>query len=328
MMAAAIGESGALISTLPPKALAETEKDGVTFAEKAGASSLADLRALTSDQIMDLAAPAVAPGGRGAAVSGPGPLPARPTPRLSFGVNLDGYFLPKTLPEIFEAGEQAKIPLLAGTNSAEQGANSVLGQNPPTVEGFSAAVHRLYPNDADQVLKVYAPTTPDEVVQAATDLASARFIALGTWKWEELQAKNSGKRVYRYYYARIRPRYLGIPGETANAGAGGRGGRGGAAPIGRGAAHSAEIQYALGNLDLDNRYAWDADDHKVSDTMQAFFANFIKTFNPNGSGLPEWPSYNAKSIYARMHIDVDSHSESEPDRPRYEALYAIAANRR
>jgi para-nitrobenzyl esterase len=351
LMAGAMGESGALISTLPPKALADTEKDGVTFSAKAGAASIGDLRALTADKIMELTAPAGGRGGRGAAGSsgatvpgGPGAAaPAAPAATVSYSVNLDGYFLPKTLSQIFEAGEQAKIPLLAGTNSAEQGANSVLGQSEPTVENFAAAIHRLYPDNADQVLKVYAPTTPDEVIQAATDLASARFIAHGTWSWTELQMKTGGKPVYRYYYSRIRPRYLGMPGETANAGGGGGrggagamgasgggrgGGRGGAAAVARGAAHSAEIQYALGNLDLDNRYAWDADDHKVSQTMQDFFANFIKTFNPNGPGLPEWPSYSAKSGYARMHLDVVSKSEPEPDRARYQVLDTIFVSQR
>ena len=339
MMAAALGESGALISTLPPRALAETEKDGVTFSETAGAASLVALRALTADKIMELTAPAGGRGGRGA----PGAPP--PAPMLSFSVNLDGYFLPKTLPQIFEAGEQAKIPLLAGTNSAEQGPNSVLGQSEPTVENFVAAIRRLYPNDADQVLKVYAPTTPDEVIQAATDLASARFISHGTWSWNELQMKTGGKPVYRYYYARIRPRYLGMPGDSAAAGpgggggrgagpgvagasGGGRGGRGGAAAVARGAAHSAEIQYAMGNLDLDTRYAWDADDHKVSETMQGYFANFIRTFNPNGPGLPEWPAYTTKSGYARMHLDVASKSEPEPDRARYKVLDTIFASQR
>ncbi len=342
LMAAAIGESGALISTLPPKALAETEKDGVTFSERAGAHSIGDLRALTADKIMELTAPAGGRGGRGAPAAAGAPPPAPP---LSFSVNLDGYFLPKTLAQIFEAGEQAKIPLLAGTNSAEQGPASVLGQAEPTVENFVAAIRRLYPNDADQVLKVYAPTTPDEVVQAATDLASARFIAHGTWKWNELQAKTGGKPVYRYYYARVRPRYLGMPGDVAVAAAGGggrgagpgaaggsgggRGGRGGgAAAVARGAAHSAEIQYALGNLDLDNRYAWDADDHKVSETMENYFANFVKTFNPNGAGLPEWPVYDAKTNYARMHLDVVSKSEPEPDRARYQVLDTIFVSQR
>ena len=321
LFAGAIGESGALIGTLPPHPLAETEQNGVKFAETAGATSIAGLRALSAEKIMELATPA----------RGRGPGAAGGPPTISFSPNLDGYFLPKTLVEIFEAGEQAKVPLLAGSNSAEQGARAVLGQNEATVEGFTAAVRRLYGDNADQILKVYAPTTPEEVMQAATDLASARFIAFGTWKWTELQAANSDKPVYRYYYTRPRPAMIpgsgpGAPPADA-AGGGGRGsgaGRGdGVAGAPRGAAHSSEIQYAMGNLDLDTRYAWDADDRKVSETMSSYFANFIKTGNPNGADLPEWPTYSAKTGYMRMWIGVESKAEPETDRARYLALDAI-----
>ena len=39
--------------------------------------------------------------------------------------------------------------LMAGSNSEESGARSVLGQAEPTPENFVAAIKRLYPNDAD-----------------------------------------------------------------------------------------------------------------------------------------------------------------------------------
>lgn len=369
LIAGAIGESGALISTLPPRPLAETEKDGADFAEKAGAPTLAALRALSAEKIQELlAAPAGggAPGGRGApgapsAAAGRGG-PAAPAgrggpgapggmPSLRWSANLDGYFLPKTLSEILEAGEQAKAPLMAGSNSEEQGARSVLGQAEPTVANFAEAIRRLYGDNAGEVLKVYAPKTPEEVLQAATDLASARFIAHSTWKWTELQMKTGGKPVYRYFYTRVRPRYLGTPGReapTAPAGerAEGRGegpgaargegrgagrgeGRGAMMPSApRGAAHSAEIQYAMGNLDLDNRYAWEPDDRKVSETMQGYFVNFIKTGDPNGPGLPSWPPYDAQTNYMRMRIDVESKAEPETDRARYLVLDAIFARQR
>ncbi len=313
LVAGAIGESGALISTLPPRALAETEEDGRRFGETAGAPTLAALRALPAEKLLEIVATASDPAaGRG----GPG---AASAPRLRFSANLDGYFLPKTLTQIYEAGEQAKIPLLAGSNSEEMPARVVLGPNEPTPEGFAEAVRKIYGESAEQVLKVYAPKTTDEVLQAATDLASARFIALGTWKWTELQMKSGGKPVYRYLYTRIRPKYLGMPGQPPPAPPAGM-----PAPLPpRGAAHSAEIQYAMGNLDLDTRYTWEPDDRKVSETMQAYFANFIKTGDPNGPGLPQWPKYDAATKYLRMRIDVAPAAEAETDRARYEVLDSI-----
>jgi para-nitrobenzyl esterase len=314
LMAGAIGESGALISTLPPRALAETEEDGRKFGETAGAPTLAALRALPAEKLQEILAAATDPAaGRG----GPG---AASAPRLRFSANLDGYFLPKTLKQIYEAGEQAKIALLAGSNSEEMPARVVLGQNEPTPEGFAEAVRKIYGEGAEPVLKVYAPKTKDEVLQAATDLASARFIALGTWKWTELQMKNGGKPVYRYLYTRVRPRYLGMPGQPPPAPPEGAP----APPPPRGAAHSAEIQYAMGNLDLDTRYVWEPDDRKVSEAMQAYFANFIKTGDPNGPGLPRWPAYDAATKYQRMRIDVAPAAEPETDRARYEVLDTIS----
>ena len=181
------------------------------------------------------------------------------------------------------------------------------------------------------MLKAYTATTADQVYEAADHLASARFISYGTWKWAELQMKTGGKPVYRYLYARPRPAYLGMPGEPAPAaGRGGNANSGTAAqrpPAPRGAGHSAEIQYAMGNLDLDKRYTWEPADYEVSKTMQAYFVNFIKTGNPNGAGLPNWPAYRADNNYQRMRIDVKSQAESETDRGRYLALEAATTAR-
>src|SRR5215467_7259976 len=53
LMAGAIGESGAMISSLPPQPLGDAERNGVKFATAAGADSLAALRALTAEQIQE-----------------------------------------------------------------------------------------------------------------------------------------------------------------------------------------------------------------------------------------------------------------------------------
>jgi len=305
LIAGAIGESGAAISSLPPQPLAEAEQNGVKFAAAAGANTLATLRAMTAEQIQDAAAKAQG---------------------VRFSTAMDGYFLAKSLTGIFEAGEQAKVPLLAGSNTEERPASSVLGAGGPTPETLANAIAKFYGDKAGPVLKAYAATTTDEVYEAAAHLASARFIAYGTWKWTELQMKTGGKPVYRYLYAHPRPAYLGMPGQPAPAvPAAGRGAEQPPAP--RGATHSAEIQYAMGNLDLDKRYTWEPADYEVSKTMQAYFVNFIKTGNPNGLGLPDWPAYRADNNYQRMRIDVKSQAEPEAHRDRYLALEAATATR-
>ncbi|MGJ5816507.1 carboxylesterase/lipase family protein [Paludibaculum fermentans] len=298
LMAGAIGESGAMISSLPPQPLAAAEQNGAKFGAAVGAGTLAALRAMTAEQVQES---------------------LTKTQGFRFGATLDGYFLPKPLVAIFEAGEQAKIPLLAGSNTQEQSARFVLGRGEATPETLANAITKLYGDRADAVLKAYAAKTTDEVYEAARHLASARFISHGTWKWTELQMKTGTKPVYRYLYARPRPAYLGMPGQPPPA-----------APAGlpggpQGAVHSAEIQYAMGNLDLDKRYSWEPADYEVSKQMQAYFVNFIKTANPNGAGLPNWPAYNSNDNFQILKIDVESRVEPEAHRARYLAIDAALA---
>ena len=301
LMAGAICESGAAIASLPPRPLAESEQNGVKFAAAAGADSLAALRAMSAQQLQEAAAKAQG---------------------IRFSTAMDGYFLAKTLTETALAGEQARIPLLAGTNTEEMSPRAVLAGGEPTPETLAAAISKFYGDKAEPVLKAYAATTTDEVYEAAMHLASARFISYGTWKWTELHMQTSGKPVYRYLYARVRPAYLGMPGQPPPTPPAPAQGATPQPPAPRGASHSAEIQYAMGNLDLDKRYAWEPADYDVSKTMQAYFVNFIKTGKPDGPGLPPWPAYRPETNFQRMRIDVTSQAEPEPHRDRYLALDA------
>jgi para-nitrobenzyl esterase len=52
--------------------------------------------------------------------------------------------------------------------------------------------------------------------------------------------------------------------------------------------HSGEEIYFYGNLPESSRL-FDGSDYALSDTAQQYYVNFIRTGDPNGEGLPEWP---------------------------------------
>lgn len=300
LIAGAIAESGSLMGTLPPVPLAEGEKIGVRFAETQEAKSLADLRAIPAEKLLGSAAdPAI---GR-------------------FPIAIDGHFLPRDPVAIFAAGEQARVPLLVGWNSEEMNYRGVLGPDRPTRENFAKAVKRLYGDHADEVLAAYAAAGEEDVRQAATDLAGDRFIGYSTWKLADLHGRTGGSPVYRYLYARPRPAMQPEMGDAEPGLAGGVTKRSGAPanprPPDRGAVHSAEIEYALGNLATNTVYAWTPEDHKVSEVMQAYFANFVRAGDPNGPGLPAWPAANRDVDIRVLRIDVETRPEPDRHRARY-----------
>jgi para-nitrobenzyl esterase len=297
LIAGAIGESGALINpTLPPVPLVDGEEAGVKFAAEAGASSLAALRAMSAADLSKAAS--TSPVGR-------------------FSVTLDGYVLPKSPADILAAGTQAHVPLLAGWNSEENNGRTLFGTNAVTAENFKTVLKTIFGARADKAAALYPSATPEDLMASATDLASARFIAFSTWKWLDLQANTSGKPVYRYYYSHPRPAMIAPP-----AAANGR-----VAPTPTGAVHSAEIEYAMGNLGTNTVFAWTADDRKVSETMQAYFVNFVKNGDPNGAGLPAWPANTKGSPVQFMHLDVVSHAEPDVHRNRYLLLDQVYSAR-
>ena len=73
------------------------------------------------------------------------------------------------------------------------------GQTEPTPENYRRRRSSgCTANGPTRVLKLYPASTREEVMQAATDLASDRFIAYSTWKWFDLHGRTGGKPVYRY----------------------------------------------------------------------------------------------------------------------------------
>ena len=308
IIAGAIGESGAGINpTLSPVPLREAEQIGLEFAKNAGFPTLAQLRALSTKDIYDI---------------------YQESGRFGFPSVVDGYFYPKTVPEIFEAGEQAKVPLLLGWNSAEIPGMAFMQGSPYTREAYVQKVKEVYPDNYEEVLKLYPGGSQEEIEWSATALASDRFIVYSTWKWFDLHRKNSRQPVYRYLYSKLRPPLKdealmdGLAGGTVQ-----KNEETPPPPRAIGAPHAAEIEYCMGNLHLMTERAWQPEDYAVSKTMQQYFANFILTGNPNGQDLAEWTAVEANDPTPPiMVIDVESKIITAENDARYLFLDKIYGN--
>lgn len=90
-----------------------------------------------------------------------------------------------------------------------------------------------------------------------------------------------------------------------------------------GAVHSADIEYAMGNLSTNRLYDWLPADWVVSDIFQSYYVNFVKTGNPNGLGLPEWIPTNGQAVPPVMQIDADTRMETDS---RLEQRYQFIDN--
>ncbi|MFD2602806.1 carboxylesterase/lipase family protein [Flavobacterium suzhouense] len=303
LIAGAIGQSGAMINpTLDAVPLADAEKNGVAFASKINVSELLKLRAIPAEQLLEEA-------------SKPGAFNTRAT--------VDGYFLPKLPSAIFAAGEQAKVPLLAGWTSAEIPYQAFMYGQYPNPENYKKRVEDTYKDKAAEVLKLYPGNTEQEVIECATALASDNFIVYSTWKWLDQHRKVTKQPTYAYIFSKARPL---MKSELGNAKAGLAGGiikddgkkeENKMPEQLKGAAHASDIEYMLGNLASNPVYEWTADDYKASQISEDYIANFIKTGNPNGKGLSDWPVSKPEGDMNLMILDVTSKSVKEPNRDRY-----------
>ncbi len=172
----AIGESGAAFSDPAPTDVLEArEKADGAWVDSLGVKSLAELRALPTDKILD----------------------AVKAKRASFWPVVDGKFLTEPVPDTFASGKQAHVPLLAGWNRDE---GSFFAMRPITVEQFKAMIQGLYKDRAEEFLKLYPADTDAEALRSAVDYGSDNFIAFGTWKWIEAHKKTGESPIYRYHF--------------------------------------------------------------------------------------------------------------------------------
>jgi para-nitrobenzyl esterase len=285
----AIGESGAFFGrTLVAKPLSQSEQDGVKFAQSVGADTLEKLRGMTAQQTLDAA--------------------TKDKNAFRFGPNIDGYFFSEHPAEIYAKGNQAHVALLAGWNHDEGNYHGFFGIDAPSKENYAKKIAQLFGEKAPEVLKLFPGETDEQAKESAGLLATANFIAYGTWKWIEEQTHLRGVNVYRYEFDDALP----LPESGAPPGA---------TPT---AYHSAEIEFVFGML-ASKKLPFRPEDYQLSDQMGSYWTNFAKTGDPNATGLAQWPTYGEKGGYQVMHLAAQPHAAPDQQRVQYELLDKLSA---
>lgn len=264
------------------------ETIGVNFARKLGIEGT-DAAALA--KLRALSVEQIVDGGQ--ETDGPG------GPRTYSGPILDGRLVVETAESAYKAGRQARVPLIIGNTSAEIGGAFVCSAS------SSEELFSLFGELSDEAKAAYDPEGDREFAEVLT-----RFNT--DWVWGE-----PARFTARAFVANDQPTYMYHFGYVPAA----------AQRWARyGTGHGSEVPYVFGNPGDGRGGTPSEKDQAVARMMNIYWANFARTGNPNGDGLPEWPRFDIENGEI-LDIQSDGILVGKPD-PRKARLDVIEKARR
>lgn len=179
------------------------------------------------------------------------------------GPIIDGKIVTERIGYAYASGKYQRIPMVVGANTLDIGFTQA-----HNVDELFAP----FGADAEKAKAVYdAAKTPNFMflgMRVAADqfmIEPARFVA------QTLSAAGDSVWEYRFGYVAesMRSKWPGAP-------------------------HATEIPFVFDTVKA--KYGTDLtqEDEAIARKTNEYWANFAKTGNPNGAGLPEWPKYNSK----------------------------------
>ena len=225
----------------------------------------------------------------------------------SAGTIVDGWVIPEDPSMTFAAGRQNAVDVLVGSNKDE-----AFFAGARTTQQFQEQARARWGALADQFLALY-PHATDAEAQASSAQASNDGTFWVSRLYADYQVKR-GNKAYLYFFAQNPPGPAGQPAFPA--------------------AHAAEVPYVFNNVGelplfpdrSDPKLAGaSAPDQRLADQMSSYWANFARTGNPNGPGLPVWQEHQVGASDRAIILDADPSSERVPAKARldlYDKLYA------
>ena len=215
-------------------------------------------------------------------------------PMIRFGPVVDGYVFPESTAAIFCSGKFQDVPVMCGSTESEFVKPDA--QLPDRETALAQMANQFGKDHAEEALAAIKFDDEDK----STALDYYRRLSLmtggmfsGALAFARNQSKIGHKPAYHYYIT------LTPPG-AANA------------------HHSVEHQFVFQTL-LKSSRPYTGKDYDLSNQMANYWANFIKTGDPNGDGNPEWTPYTPECPKA-MNIDYDLKMIDEPVTPITEMM--------
>jgi len=219
------------------------------------------------------------------------------------GMIVDGWIIPEDQSLTFAQRRQQPVDVLVGSNKDE---GTFAGNT--TAAAWTNRVRQRLGDLADDYLKLY-PAASDEEATRSSQTAFRDELAWHMRLYASLQAKR-GNRAFWYFFTHEPPH----------------------APDARNlkATHASEIPYVFNNLRSPRVFpdasspelaSASAPDRALAERVSTYWLNFARTGDPNGTGLPRWPAFDAAAAAPMILGEIDE----APDRQRlaiYDKLYA------
>jgi para-nitrobenzyl esterase len=224
---------------------------------------------------------------------------------------VDGYVIPDHPVRMFREGRQHRVPLMTGTTANECSVFLPLLITSETGPGeYGKYVQKEFPGDAARVLDLVPAGDTGQTWECFDRLISARWF--GAWAdFMTASAAKQGVPAWLYRFSKKPPPWaaevllsdssdtdisiekLGVP-------------------------HGSELYYVFGFMEA--LLGFDDEDREFSDQIISYWTNFAKTGNPNGEGVPRWPSYGTPDQRGYLDLDVEMRARSGLDAALYRLI--------